>query len=177
MPLLPLFDRACREWFSLEWKRRYRPEHDVVMGSGWRHVDTALLRPSRRRAPKGAGMAYDAALHHVILSAVRITTEISTIPGNSFQHLLNPYTYSYSHADSKPHSYTYTNPHSISYSRPSVTPGLVPRHILADSMMICMPVLRLPRGVSTPNENDYPSDNRRESTTRSAGGQAQQIQK
>src|SRR6266481_3269294 len=32
------------------WKRRCRPEHDLVMGSGWRHVDTTLYGPVAARA-------------------------------------------------------------------------------------------------------------------------------
>ena len=32
------------------WKRRCRPEHDVVMGSGWRHVDTSVYAAIAARA-------------------------------------------------------------------------------------------------------------------------------
>jgi hypothetical protein len=73
--------RAARSGSLWRWKRRCRPEHDVVMGSGcatWTHLSTPQSPPAR----EGAGMTYDAALQRVILSAVRITTDLSTIPGN-----------------------------------------------------------------------------------------------
>src|SRR6516164_7340013 len=44
------------------WKRRCRPEHDVV-GDTWTQLSPVQSPPAR----EGAGMTYDTALDHVIL--------------------------------------------------------------------------------------------------------------
>jgi len=47
----------------------------MVMGSGWRHVDTPLYGPLAP-AREGAGMAYDAALHRVILFGGQVNENV-----------------------------------------------------------------------------------------------------
>ena len=45
------FDPGCKEWFSLEVEMAVmEQEHDVGMGSGWRHVDTFVYAAIAARA-------------------------------------------------------------------------------------------------------------------------------
>src|SRR5436190_24246253 len=98
----------ARGGFLWRWKRRCRPEHDVVMGSGWGHVDTPVYGAIAARARRGR---HD--LRHGLT-----TCESLGWPRQQriFQRYLGTYSDVYPYSYSKPHSYSYANTHSINYS-------------------------------------------------------------